>query len=48
MREAKQDEQLEIMGTDSAQSGGLVSVIETCRSGRRCSSSGDRLSSFEQ
>jgi hypothetical protein len=48
MRAAKQDEQLEITGTDSTQSDGLVRVIETCLSGRRCSSSGDRLSSFEQ
>jgi hypothetical protein len=48
MREAKQDEQLEIMGTDSAHSDELVRVIETCLSGRRCSSTGDRLSSFKQ
>ena len=48
MRAAKQDEQLEMMDTDSAQSDRLVRVIETCLSGRRCSSNGDRLSSFKQ
>jgi hypothetical protein len=44
MREAKQDEQLETMGTDSTNSDGLVRVIETCLSGRKCSSTGNRLS----
>jgi hypothetical protein len=48
MTAAKQDEQLEMMDTDSAQSDGLVRVIETCLSGRSCSSTGDSLSSFEQ